>query len=210
MSQRFVSDASHDTPFPYGSVHSTLTQLQREQREHDVGYHTDVHFLTVRARLVHFLMHFGKYNGDIARSLRSDDADRTAQRYVDTLLVCISCANTLHVNFYELIRDAIATEDNATDKADNFCVAVRERYRALQDSQAWIATYSDNVGQFATALEKYDHFEEGDVRSPLLNSIANLSLDAMAFLMSRNVDISQALRMRRQEVEHLIHQARGF
>src|SRR2546423_6600598 len=71
-----------------------LARLQCEQHSHDMRNHFDIISLHKTERLKHYGLHFAKYVGRLAReSAEMKPVERTL---VDTLLVGLSAANTLH------------------------------------------------------------------------------------------------------------------
>src|SRR5712691_13401557 len=71
-----------------------FTRLQSEQYAHDMRNHFDIISLHKTDRLKHYGLHFAKYVGRLAReSAEMKPVERTL---VDTLLVSLSAANTLH------------------------------------------------------------------------------------------------------------------
>lgn len=71
-----------------------LLRLQREQYAHDKRNHSDILTLSKNDRLKHYGLHFAKYVGRLARG--NDEPKSIERTIVDTCLVCLSAANTLH------------------------------------------------------------------------------------------------------------------
>jgi len=67
---------------------------QRDQYKHDQRNHFDIISLHKLDRLKHYAMHVAKYAGRIARGDR--EPKPVSRTFVDTLLVNLSAANTLH------------------------------------------------------------------------------------------------------------------
>jgi hypothetical protein len=112
-----------------------LGRLQREQHAHDMRNHFDIVSLHKAERLKHYGLHFAKYVGRLAReSSESKSVDRTL---VDTLLVGLSAANTLHQDL------------------------TKEHFAAGRPPQIDpLRAFADAAGRFADACEKIDHLEE--------------------------------------------------
>jgi len=71
-----------------------MLRLQQDQHRHDQRNHTDILHLSKSDRLKHYGLHFAKYVGRLARgSAEPIPYERTL---VDTVLVSLSAANTLH------------------------------------------------------------------------------------------------------------------
>src|SRR5258708_8222142 len=71
-----------------------LGTLQREQHAHDMRNHFDIVSLHKTDRMKHYGLHFAKYVGRLARE--SGETKPVERTLVDTLLVSLSAANTLH------------------------------------------------------------------------------------------------------------------
>ncbi len=71
-----------------------LLLFQRQQYKHDHRNHTDILSLSKTDRLKHYGLHFAKYVGRLARGI--DEPKSVERTVVDTFLVCLSAANTLH------------------------------------------------------------------------------------------------------------------
>jgi hypothetical protein len=111
-----------------------LGQLQRQQHAHDLRNHFDIIALHKNDRLKHYGLHFSKYVGRLARA--TEESKSIGRTVVDTLLVALSAANTLHL---DLRKTNLGVVD---DNADLF------------------RTFADAAGRFADACEKIDHLEE--------------------------------------------------
>jgi hypothetical protein len=113
-----------------------LGRLQREQHAHDMRNHFDIISLHKTERLKHYGLHFAKYVGRFAReSGEPKPVDRTL---VDTLLVGLSTANTLH-----------------QDLSKEHFGPVRPHIQIDP-----LRAFADAAGRFADACEKIDHLED--------------------------------------------------
>src|SRR5258707_1695287 len=86
-----------------------LLRLQREQYAHDRRNHSDILHLSKSDRLKHYGLHFAKYVGRLARG--TEEQKSLERTVVDTFLVCLSAANTLHqelssISIHELSHHA--------------------------------------------------------------------------------------------------------
>lgn len=105
-----------------------LLELQRDQYEHDMRNHFDILSLHKQERVRHYAAHFAKYAGRIARG---DAEMKSVERtIVDSLLVCLSAANTLHqrleyspklsnTSFFRRLTDAAGRFNDASEKIDH-------------------------------------------------------------------------------------------
>jgi hypothetical protein len=152
-----------------------LGRLQREQHAHDMRNHFDIISLHKTERLKHYGLHFAKYVGRLAReSAETKPVERT---FVDTLLVGLSTANTLHQDLS------------------------KEQFEAMSDRGSQLdplRTFADAAGRFADACEKIDHLEEFLPIAKLANR------DVVNWIMcaadERTFDLAPAIRTRRKEL----------
>ena len=152
-----------------------LGRLQREQHAHDMRNHFDIVSLHKTERLKHYGLHFAKYVGRLAReSAETKPVERTL---VDTLLVGLSTANTLH---QDLSKEQFEDTSHRSSQLDP------------------LRTYADAAGRFADTCEKIDHLED-------FLSIAKLAnRDVLHWVMcaadERSFDLASAVRTRRKEL----------
>ena len=151
-----------------------LGRLQREQHAHDMRNHFDIVSLHKTERLKHYGLHFAKYVGRLAReTAESKPVERTL---VDTLLVALSTANTLH---QDLSKEQFNLEN-----------------RAMQLDP--LRTFADAAGRFADACEKIDHLEE------FLPLARTANRDVVSWTVSaaahRDLDLRSAIQARRKEL----------
>jgi hypothetical protein len=115
---------------------NVLLRLQREQYAHDQRNHSDILHLSKTDRLKHYGLHFAKYVGRLARGV--DEAKSVERTVVDTFLVSLSAANTLHQELN--------------------CIKWSDRASGKQVDPVYLL--ADVAGRFADACEKIDHMEE--------------------------------------------------
>jgi hypothetical protein len=151
-----------------------LCRLQRDQHKHDLRNHSDILNLHKTERLKHYGLHFAKYLGRLAReSAEPKPVDRTL---VDTFLVSLSAANTLHQDL----------------RAQNLgCTKLGTQIDPLR-------SFADAAGRFADACEKIDHLEE------FVPMARQANHDILAWVLAqadeRSMDLVTAIKMRRQEL----------
>jgi hypothetical protein len=149
-----------------------LLRCQRDQYNHDRRNHTDILNLPKTDRLKHYGLHFAKYVGRLAR--RADESKSVDRTVVDTFLVCLSAANTLH---QELCAIDLGT---VTPQIEPLYVL------------------ADAAGRFADACEKIDHMEE------FISIARRANADVMTWVMSiaskRQINLELAARLRRDEL----------
>jgi hypothetical protein len=151
-----------------------LARLQSEQHKHDLRNHFDIISLHKTDRLKHYGLHFAKYVGRLAReSAETKPVERTL---VDTLLVSLSAANTLHQDLGK----------------ENFVVS-----GPSDQVDPW-RSFADASGRFADACEKIDHMEE------FVPMARKANADIVSWLVetaqTRNLDLQTAVRARREEL----------
>lgn len=152
-----------------------LLRLQQEQFHHDRRNHSDIACMPKPDRLKHYGLHFAKYVGRLARG--SADPKPSNQTLVDTFLVSLSAANTLHQNLASL----------ATSSAE---------YR--RDQIDPLRIFADAMGRFADACEKLDHLED----SYILARSANIDIVSwvIAEAVEQQFDIVSELQNRRKQL----------
>lgn len=151
-----------------------LLQQQRQQYTHDRRNHVDILNLSKTDRLKHYGLHFAKYVGRLARGI--DEPKSVERTIVDTFLVSLSAANTLH---QELPADC-----------------VRPHYNSSQFDRLYVI--ADAAGRFADACEKVDHMEE------FIPQAKQANIDVMRWVFTiaaeQKIDLGTATRTRRKEL----------
>jgi hypothetical protein len=152
-----------------------LARLQCEQHSHDLRNHFDIISLHKTDRLKHYGLHFAKYVGRLAREAAEEKpVERTL---VDTFLVSLSAANTLH---QDLSRENCLLS-RSSDQID-----------------PW-RSFADAAGRFADACEKIDHMEEFvplarranvDIVNWIVNAATDRALDLQTVVSSRRAELA--------------------
>jgi hypothetical protein len=151
-----------------------LLRLQREQYSHDRRNHSDILHLSKTDRLKHYGLHFAKYVGRLARG--PDEAKSLERTVVDTFLVCLSAANTLH---QELSSAALDLGSRTKENDPIYILA-------------------DAAGRFADACEKVDHMEEFipiacQANADVVKWVINMTTE-------RNIALEPAIKLRRAQL----------
>ncbi|MGC1504701.1 MAG: hypothetical protein WA782_11240 [Sulfitobacter sp.] len=146
-----------------------ILSWQQDQYNHDMRNHFDILSLHKNDRLKHYAMHFAKYAGRIARG---DAETKSVSRTVtDTVLVCLSAANTLH------------------QKLD---------YTPNRSNSSLLVRLADAAGRVNDAAEKLDHMEPFiEIARTGNQDIFNALLD---FSNAESLDIKDLLNHRRGEL----------
>lgn len=151
-----------------------LAELQKEQFRHDQRNHSDIACLPKPDRLKHYGLHFAKYVGRLARGASEGMSfDRTV---VDTALVCLSAANTLHQRLAE-------------------CDLVAQKLDLQIDP---MLPFADATGRFADACEKIDHLEEFLPIARAANE--DILRWTLSITSQRNLDLLDLIRDRRRQL----------
>lgn len=148
-----------------------ILKLQQDQFRHDQRNHSDIACLPKPDRLKHYGLHYAKYVGRIARD---DETKPLSRTIVDTGLVCLSAANTLHQRLDRCHNShAVPSVNLATSLADA-------------------------AGRFADACEKQDHMEEFLVQAKDAN--CDIFLWVLFAAESERMDLMAAISSRRAEL----------
>lgn len=151
-----------------------LARMQRDQYRHDMRNHFDILALHKHDRLKHYGLHYAKYVGRVARDSREPKGlDRTI---IDTLLICLSAANTLHQDLGSIPLG----------------------HDPRLDELGHLRFFADAAGRFGDACEKIDHLE--DFRR--LAEAANVDILNWVIwtALSEGVDLVSQVRVRREQL----------
>ena len=167
-------DCSYMTVIDDRVLDLDLLRMQRDQYRHDMRNHFDILALHKHDRLKHYGLHFAKYVGRIARSPM--DREVLVRTLVDTMLISLSAANTLH-------------QDVASSKFE---------YPPDFQGSDPLHFLADAAGRFADACEKIDHLEDFVPMARAAN------LDILVWVLSsarrEGVDIVQQMALRREQL----------
>jgi hypothetical protein len=151
-----------------------ILELQREQFRHDRRNHFDILSLHKNDRLKHYGLHYCKYVGRLARGV--DEPKTVEQTIVDTALVCLSAANTLH----QRLGSSVSEKSCRQDQIDP------------------LRLFADAAGRFADACEKIDHVEEFIPQAREAN--ADIFRWLVTFADSQQIDFRARIALRRKEL----------
>ncbi|WP_155935155.1 hypothetical protein [Methylobacterium sp. 10] len=150
-----------------------VLEMQKEQFRHDRRNHSDILSLHKNERLKHYGLHFSKYVGRLARG--PDEEKSVKRTVVDTVLVSLSAANTLHQRLGAVAR----YNSNANTQIDI------------------LRPIADAAGRFADACEKIDHLEE----FVTIAKEANLDIFYWALSCSVELKIDVGLELAQRRIE---------
>lgn len=152
----------------------TILTWQGEQHRHDQRNHADIACLHKTDRLKHYGLHYAKYVGRLARG--EADPISIERTIVDTALVCLSAANTLH--------------QKLQSPGDN------QLHKDLRNDD--LKPLADAAGRFADACEKIDHMEEFvEIARRSNQDVLNWVFSAST---SNEFDVEQGMKKRRKEL----------
>jgi hypothetical protein len=155
---------------------SDIGRQQREQHRHDLRNHFEIYSRSKLDRLKHYGLHFAKYVGRLARG--ADELKAIERTLVDTALVSLSTANTLHQDWEKEQITFDLCFENQIDQ---------------------LRVFADAAGRFADACEKIDHLEEfqaiartsnSDILSWVVTSSEELQFPLLEGLRARRLELS--------------------
>jgi hypothetical protein len=142
---------------------------QRAQYSHDKRNHFDILSLHKNDRLKHYGLHFAKYAGRFARGTNEQKTPATTA--IDSLLVSLSAANTLHQK-------------------------LSSPSTSVTSSNSLFPDYVSAAGEFCDACEKIDHMEPYvDQARSSIQAVFELSL---AYCLQEKVNVDLELENRRE------------
>lgn len=143
------------------SLKRQLLELQWKQLQHDENYHKDIWLLTVHHRVNHMVLHFAKYNGQLAQALNDNDNKLFSKTCLDALIIATSFANILNVN----LATELSQYEPSTNSIDSLSLKLANEADATTDSIS--RNIAINVGKLAKAAESIDHLEKFTFRETL-------------------------------------------
>jgi hypothetical protein len=151
-----------------------VLRLQQAQFKHDQRNHSDIHHLPKPDRLKHYGLHYCKYVGRLARG--PSETTTIERTVIDTVLVCLSAANTLQQRL---------------DPSG----AGKKRLELQIDP---LRPFADAAGRFADACEKIDHEEEHVGIAKQAN--IDIFCWVLAFAGDQGLDLATGIKSRRAEL----------
>lgn len=164
---------------------SWLFTLQIEQRIHDDRHHPDVSRLSLHHRLNHLALHFAKYAGRIADTIRSGDHRKVNQTLIDTFIIALSAANVLNIRLDGQLDGPWAAGESMPNSL------------GLTDLLLDMTSAS---GKLARACEAVDHLEARMLRDEMSSAIVTLAKIAVTQMAARNLDIVGSVHARLAQV----------
>lgn len=162
--------------YKLGNEYIDVDIWQKLQFSHDHRNHFDILSLHKLDRLKHYGLHFAKYAGRLARG--QSESKSTEETCIDSILVALSSANTLHQQLH------ISTDKN----------------RSIECKQLsnFVLEYASLAGNFCDACEKIDHLEDFLLLAKSSNlEIFNLSLYS---LRRTSGDVEALIAARRDQL----------
>ena len=179
---------------------ATLTQLQWQQRQHDIAYHSDISQLPPQRSLTHMTLHQTKYMGALAAALAASDAHTVRKLVTDAFVISLATANILNQDI-----SALMTQDARTvgDLGGLGCVLSRINATGCDVMDAGQVTlrYASLCGTMAKACEAFDHAEDFPSRKVLAECNADICRLVIGLAAARNIDLPAAYQARMTQVE---------
>lgn len=181
-------------------LQNELFTLQKEQFDHDIKYHRDIHVLSVHHRLNHMALHFAKYVGRLVESYQPDSVSEDYKKtLIDVFIISLSSANILNLNLAEQIKEV-----NKNPSSDFF-----ELSRMLGDRDQLtiinplytIKALSIYTGRLAKACESVDHLEKYPFRESISDCVIRISMQAIMSASVEGIDLSKEVRSRLASVK---------
>lgn len=140
---------------------STIFYLQHLQMEHDQNFHSDIYSLRPHDKVKHLTLHVVKYMGRLAIT-KTQDEEALKRIFTDSLIVCISLANTFNLRLDEDYEQKMDT--NIRPIARNLLTQYVSK-RDLEEHSPIVGHVitSDMVelmGKASKAIEALDHLED--------------------------------------------------
>lgn len=142
------------------SLISNLRQLQLAQYHHDQTAHQDILGLAVPRRITHFILHFSKYLGLLAKSSRKKHGQLPQRVIADSLIIALAAANAMNVDLQNRLS-GYASDNPISIKSSD-------------DTDLILSYYAELVGEMAKACEALDHLENFPSREVLERNIVFL------------------------------------
>lgn len=180
-----------------------LLELQKSQQEHDRGHHRDIFSLSYPERMTHYVLHFSKYVGRLARDYADEKARKRQleKTLADSFIVALASANTLNLDLHQELNDmtggqavSVAAWSKKLDPDDSS--------RAMGEVQEWLfQRMAVPTGRMSNALESLDHMESMTVRELLEEETVEIVSDLLIAGNRLSVDIGDVVEARWEEIE---------
>lgn len=179
------------------SLKRELLELQWKQLQHDENYHKDIWLLTVHHRVNHMVLHFAKYNGQLAQALNANDNKLFSKTCLDALIIATSFANILNVS----LATELSQYEPSTNSIDSLSLKLANEADATTDSIS--RNIAINVGKLAKAAESIDHLEQFTYRETLSSLVVDMFKTTLAgsAIVSNDKTISDDIENRMLTVE---------
>jgi len=179
---------------------ATLTDLQWQQRQHDIAYHSDIWQLPPQRSLTHMTLHQTKYMGALAVALQANDAHAVRKLVTDAFVITLATANILNQNLSALVTESARS---VGDLGGLGCVLSRTHATGcdIMDSASITLRYAALCGAMAKACEAFDHAEDYPSRKVLGDCNADLCRMLIGVAAARNIDLPAAYQARMAQVE---------
>jgi hypothetical protein len=84
-----------------------VLEVQWLQEQHDRYFHHEIHTLPLAQKLTHFVLHMGKYGGNLMELHQADNLREFRRKVVDAVIIAMSMANTLQINLGGYVAETL-------------------------------------------------------------------------------------------------------
>ncbi|WP_410951742.1 hypothetical protein [Pseudomonas sp. S1(2024)] len=183
-------------------VPADIHRLQYKQLQHDQIYHRDIFVLSTHHKMSHFTLHLSKYASSMMEAGLAGDHVTVQKKLVDSLIILMSCANTLNMSLA-----ALTAECEPEKVRQGWAELTRsETGFSPETTHALICEFVVLKGHMCKAIEALDHIERFNSRETLEQSVTALwfvTLQALGASTNPEgaVDVEAAVRARLLSLE---------
>lgn len=179
---------------------ATLTDLQWQQRQHDIAYHSDIWQLPPQRSLTHMTLHQTKYMGGLVAALHANDVHTVRKLVTDAFVITLATANILNQDLSEQVT---VDARKVGDLGGLGCVLSRTGATGcdIMDAASITRHYAALCASMAKACEAFDHAEDYPSRKVLAGCNADICRMVIGIAAARNIDLPAAYQARMAQVE---------
>lgn len=177
--------------------------LQKRQQEHDKEHHRDIYTLPYPDRMDHYVLHFSKYVGRLARDY-ADEETHEAQlekTLADSFIVSLAAANTLNLDLQAQLEEmfglnagGVAEWGRKLDSTDD--------QMGSEEIQDWLfRRMAIPAGSMSNAMESLDHMEPMNTRELLEEETVEIVSDLLIAAENLESDLEKLVDDRWTEIE---------
>lgn len=209
---------------------ANIKRLEWFQHEHDRLFHKDIDTMPVKDRIKHFVFHLTKYGCDLACLERQGgelDVEKIRKLLIDSLIICVSLANTLQLRLWNAVVPLATT--NTYKGFHDDCLRAHAEYlmntyvplgQPITDINQptcpvrmdIVLDCIDMIGKMAKCVEAWDHFEKYpyiDNLKELTPRYFNITLIAMHYFGITHIYFSYLKRLKEVQKKHHFYDMLG-